>query len=236
MFVFSSDQQRPLTTLFRCVVVAVALLLTTGVPNRLHHRTEQWDSSRSVADPPTCNCNSNNVLWQRSFSSLNAHSNSTACVCDCWCCPSEVSSCVVGPADLGGFPNGRGIAKWGSPTYTNPMECAGPSDSTRRDCLVYCFNRIRKLVLLLRFRLHRRIRSSRLTIFILDTQNFFLLMEVASGNLRVPCEYSSINCFQTTADFRARILKRNDVVNIKVTFTFTFTASMWRTTLKSPSS
>lgn len=50
-------------------------------------------------------------------------------------------------------------------------------------------------------------------------------MVVASGNLRVPCEYSSINCFQTTADFRARILKRNDVVNIKVTFTFTFTCS-----------
>ena len=78
--------------------------------------------------------------------------------------------------------------------------------------LVYCSIRIRKFVLFLRSRLHCRIQSSRFTIFIHDAQYLFLLMVVASGNLRVPCEYSSINCFQTTADFRARILKRNDVV------------------------
>lgn len=215
IFVFSSDQQRPLTTLFRCVVVAVTLLLTTGVPQGLHHRTEQRDSSRSVAHPPTCNCNSNNGLWKRSSSSLNSHSNSTACV-------------IFGVS-------------------IDSTECAGPSDSTRRDCWCTVQSEYASLFssFVLVFIVEYKVVDSRF--FILDAQYLFLLMVVASGNLRVPCEYSSINCFQTTADFRARILKRNDVVLQKWRSLSLSRAcenkqkrmrkaSMWRTTLKSPSS
>jgi len=193
MFVFSSDQQRPLTTLFRRVVVAVALFTTTGVPQGLHHRTEQRDDSRSVAvaDPPNCNCNSNNVRWQRPSSLWNSHTRTRRRV---WLLVFSIGGVVVRSwfRGCGRFSERKRNSEM-SPTYTNSMECAGPSDSTRRDCLLCTVQTEYASWFLFRFLLHRRIRRSRFTIFILDAQYLFLIMEVASGNLKVPCEYSIIN-------------------------------------------